>query len=148
MPYDIRPMLANDIESVVRLDREILGQSIGEIMFRDELENNPFTTYFVMTDEDSQSIVGHIGVWVDAPLSQILNFYLIPEIRHQGLGETLLQYALTYLKSRYVNTLTLEVRPTNLAAIALYKKYGFRKVAVRKNYYHDGQDADLMLSDL
>jgi len=148
MPYEIRPMLASDIEIVVRLDREILGQSIGESTFSDELENNPFTTYFVMNDTDSQEIIGHIGVWVDSPLAQILNFYLVPKLRRQGLGEILLQYAFTYLKSRYVNTLTLEVRPTNLAAITLYKKYGFRKVAVRKNYYQDGQDADLMLSDL
>jgi ribosomal-protein-alanine N-acetyltransferase len=41
---------------------------------------------------------------------------------------------------------TLEVRPSNRAALALYERFGFRKVAVRKNYYHNDREDALVLA--
>lgn len=143
----IRPMAKTDIEEIVRLDREILGQSLGEATFEAELVDNPFNRYFVMTDETGV-ILGHIGLWIDPPLAQILNFYIIPNHRQSGHGTTLFAFALDECIRRQVDTVTLEVRPTNVQAIRFYHRFGFAKVSIRKQYYADGQDADLMLCNL
>lgn len=143
----IRPMRVEDIDAVVRLDRMILGQSLGEAAFLEELKDNPLNRYFVIEDT-SGSILGHIGLWLDPPLAQVLNFYIVPDRQKQGLGTTLFTFALAECKRLGVDTLTLEVRPTNVVAIRFYERFGFFKAAIRKQYYSDGQDADLMLLSL
>jgi ribosomal-protein-alanine N-acetyltransferase len=47
-----------------------------------------------------------------------------------------------------IENLTLEVRESNIYAMELYRKLGFKKGAVRKAYYEDGEDALLMVLDL
>jgi len=147
MKPSIRPMQKEDIDAIVRLDRLILGQSLGEAAFEEELKDNPLNRYFVM-EHESGEIVGHIGLWLDPPLAQVLNFYIVPNLRKQGLGTTLFAFALEECRRRSVDTVTLEVRPTNHSAIHFYQRFGFFKAAVRKQYYADGQDADLMLLSL
>ncbi|MFA5006325.1 MAG: ribosomal protein S18-alanine N-acetyltransferase [Candidatus Izemoplasmatales bacterium] len=144
----IRFMSADDIPAIVAADRRILGHSLGEQTIATELSENPFAHYFVMEDEDTCEFYGHVSLWVDPPLAQVVNIYVVPEHRRVGLGAFLMEFAIAFLKSRGCNTLTLEVRPTNAAAIAYYAKYGFVKVAVRKQYYENGEDADLMLLNI
>lgn len=147
MKPGIRPMKLEDIDAIVHLDRLILGQSLGEAAFEEELKDNPLNRYFVMEDETGE-IVGHIGLWLDPPLAQVLNFYVVPSLRNQGLGTELFTFALEECRRLGVDTVTLEVRPTNHSAIRFYQRFGFFKAAVRKQYYADGQDADLMLLSL
>ncbi|MCK7485952.1 MAG: GNAT family N-acetyltransferase [Bacillus subtilis] len=80
-----------------------------------------------MEDEATKEFYGHVGLWIDSPLAQIINIYVVPEHQHAGLGAFLMQFALAFLKSRGCNTLTLEVRPTNAAAIALLPKVRFHE---------------------
>jgi len=143
----IRAMQPQDIAEIVRLDRLILGQSLGESAFESELAENLFNRYFVMEDETGR-IIGHIGLWIDPPLAQILNFYIIEEQRRFGFGKQLFEFAIRRLSMLGVDTITLEVRQTNFTAIRFYEDFGFFKAAVRKQYYADGQDADLMLKNL
>ncbi|MDP3130598.1 MAG: ribosomal protein S18-alanine N-acetyltransferase [Bacillota bacterium] len=141
----IRFMSIDDIPKIVAEDRRILGQTLGEKTLRTELADNPFTEYYVLEDKVTKAFYGHVSVWIDTPLAQIINIYIVPEQQRAGLGTFLIEFVLTLLKSRGCNTLTLEVRPTNAAAIAFYQKFGFTKMTVRKQYYEDGEDADLML---
>jgi len=144
----IRFMSTDDIPTIVAADRRILGQSLGETTLTAELTENPFAKYFVMEDEETREFYGHVGLWVDPPLAQIINVYIVPERQHAGLGKFLMDFVIAFLKSRACNTLTLEVRPSNATAITYYKSFGFTKVSVRKHYYEDGQDADLMLLNI
>jgi ribosomal-protein-alanine N-acetyltransferase len=146
-PY-IREMRQDDIPTIVINDRRILGQSLGEDTLQSELKENLFTKFFVMEDLDDRSFLGHIGVWLDSPLASVLNFYIVPEHQHRGLGSILMDFIIGYLKDLNVNTLTLEVRKSNEVAKNLYHQYGFNEVSVRKNYYADGEDAWLMLKNL
>lgn len=144
----IRAMRGDDIPNIVFNDRRILGQSLGEETLSSELAENQFTRFFVMEDALTQRFLGHIGVWIDVPLASILNFYVVPEEQHKGLGSNLMDFILDFLKKAGVNTLTLEVRQSNEIAKAMYRQYGFSFVSIRKNYYSDGEDADLMLKNL
>jgi len=144
----IRFMEEKDITVVVYNDRRILGQSLGEETLKNELLENPFAYYFIMENPDNGAFLGHVSLWIDSPMAQILNIYVVPEMQTHGLGSVLMDFVLEFLKAHEVSTLTLEVRQTNLSAQSFYKKYGFIKVAIRKQYYENGEDADLMLKNL
>ena len=63
--------------------------------------------------------------------------------RRQGIGRKLLSYLVSVAISFRVVNITLEVRNSNEIARNLYKEFGFREVALRKNYYGD-EDGILM----
>jgi len=144
----VRPMRLEDISRIVRFDREILGQSLGEETLENELRQNLFCHFFVMEDAQTQEFLGHVGLWIDAPLASVLNLYVIPEHQHQGLGRILMDFVIALLQEKGINTLTLEVRMNNEIAKTMYHRFGFEEVAVRKNYYADGEDAYLMLKNI
>ena len=70
------------------------------------------------------------------------------EYQKNGLGSKLMEYMMDDLNSLgygEIETITLEVRISNIKAISLYKKFGFKEVNVKKNYYSDKEDALYML---
>jgi ribosomal-protein-alanine N-acetyltransferase len=145
MIVNIREMTTDDIPEVVRMDKIVLGHTLGADTLQNELNENPFAHYFVMEESMSGNLVGHIGLWIDAPNAQVMNFYLMPNCQHQGYGRQLFEFALDYLKAFSVGNLTLEVRESNLRAIHFYESLGFEMVAKRHHYYDNGEDALLML---
>ena len=75
----------------------------------------------------------------------ITNIATHPDRRNQGLGHLVLRALLSEAKNRGLRTVFLEVRPTNLPALALYRAEGFEEVGRRKNFYrHPTEDAILM----
>lgn len=83
----------------------------------------------------------------------LLTIGLIPEMRGSGEGKKFLRQTLLLAKDKGVEDIFLEVRPSNTAAIALYKAFGGTNVGVRKNYYinettGEKEDATVMSLDL
>ena len=66
----------------------------------------------------------------------------------QGCASQLMEYALEKSEELHYQNVNLEVRVSNVKAIALYQKFGFKNVAVRKRYYSNGEDAYLMIKEL
>lgn len=75
---------------------------------------------------------------------EIDNIFVLEEYRSQGIGTKLMSYLVSIAIEMKMVNITLEVRRSNLVAINLYKKFGFREVALRKGYYEDFEDAILM----
>ncbi len=142
MSINIRNMNLADIPFIVEMDDIVFGESVGEDFLRNEIFNNPMADFFIMEDDDR--IVGFISFWIDEYKAQINNFYIVPKEQHKGLGNYLLEHTMNYLKSKEIREVTLEVKPSNEIAIGLYHKYGFKEVAIRRNYYSNGEDALLM----
>ena len=67
--------------------------------------------------------------------AQINNIAVHPGFRGMGIGEHVLRQVIEQVKFRGARLITLEVRPSNRAALALYKKLGFRLLGIRKGYY-------------
>ncbi len=67
----------------------------------------------------------------------LFNMTIDPDWQRCGLGRKLLIHVTDQLRQRGVNTLWLEVRALNHAAIALYQQLGFNEVALRRDYYPD-----------
>jgi len=77
----------------------------------------------------------------------IINVEIHENFRHQGFGTKLMELFLKQMNKRGNRVITLEVSVNNVAAIALYKKFGFQAVHLRKKYYDDGSDGYLMRLD-
>ena len=102
-----------------------------------DLENNPFSKYLVYLDHNE--VLGFINYTYLYDRIEIININVQDAFKRQGIGSKLLEKVL----NNPVINFTLEVNKNNVPAINLYKKYGFRAVGIRKNYYH-GIDGILM----
>ena len=87
-------------------------------------------------------IMGYIGVLYVLDEGEISNIAVHPFFTGKGVGFALMKAAQEYCRRAGVNTLHLEVRPSNTRAIALYRKCGFVQTGMRRGYYADnGEDA-------
>jgi [ribosomal protein S18]-alanine N-acetyltransferase len=94
---------------------------------------------------ESSSIIGFAGMWLAFDEAHITTIGVDPDQRGRGLGELLLICMFDEAIERGANWLTLEVRVTNAAAQALYRKYGFTAHGTRKRYYSDNNEDALIM---
>ncbi|WP_027587907.1 GNAT family N-acetyltransferase [Acidipropionibacterium thoenii] len=73
---------------------------------------------------------------------------VIPQARRTGVAARLLEHGMTWAARRGARQILLEVRPDNLAALALYRSHGFDQIARRNHYYGTGEDALVMSASL
>ena len=100
--------------------------------------------YYVLYIEGTE-VIGMCGLYLGMFEGSISNVAVKKEYRERGIAKILLKNALEYGKERGVNEFTLEVRASNVAAIALYKSAGFCNEGIRKNFYsHPTEDAMIM----
>ena len=78
---------------------------------------------------------GFGAVMVNYDTADLLDIAVEPALHQNGIGSALMQFMCDECKKREVREIFLEVRQTNAGAIALYKKFGFEQISVRKNYY-------------
>lgn len=88
-------------------------------------------------------MVGYLEYSLIYDRIEIDNFFVIDDYRNKGIGTKLLAYLISLAINYQVVNITLEVRVSNDIARNLYKKFGFREVAIRKYYYGD-EDGILM----
>lgn len=98
-----------------------------------------------------QKIVGYVICRYPSNVCHILNLCVDFMYHRQGYGELLLRSVLDSLSRTAIEAAILEVRPSNLAALSLYKKFGFVEDIVKEKYYKDGdeeEDAILLKKNL
>jgi ribosomal-protein-alanine N-acetyltransferase len=94
-------------------------------------------------------IVAFNNYWIVTTELHVLAIATHPDVRGRGYGAQLLDYAIRQAVATGCSLATLEVRRSNVAAIALYERAGFKTVHVRARYYQDdGEDALVMLRGL
>jgi ribosomal-protein-alanine N-acetyltransferase len=140
-PLDIRRLTYADLPQVIAIERRAFPTPWSLAMFVLELSKpsgiclaarreGRLTGYLVCSRYDT--------VW------HIMNVAVDPDARRTGVATGLLGALLERVDdpgARY----TLEVRESNLAAIALYERFGFRRAGMRRRYYQDnGEDALIM----
>lgn len=80
--------------------------------------------------------------------ARVLMLGVLPEFRHRSLGHGLMAETYSRCLSRGVETLTLEVRKSNVAAMTFYEREGFQVCGEIKNFYSNGEDAHKMMKVL
>ncbi len=150
-PYRLRPMTVADIPAVLVVDRASFPTPTTEQLFRNELTDNQLAHYQVLAraTEDGEEIIGFAGFWLIAGEIHVSTIAVAPAERGRGRGEWLLLNLLLLACALDPLLVTLEVRRSNTTAQALYAKYRFEEVGLRRRYYRDtGEDALLMTVDL
>ncbi len=95
---------------------------------------------------EESKIIGFVLALQEGDELHIHNLAVVPEHRRKGVASALLHRL--FAEASKVRRVRLEVRASNLAAQAFYKKHGFREEAVLPGYYQDGEDGILMIRDL
>ena len=150
-PFRLRPMVVADIPAVMAVDRASFPTPAPEQMFINELTDNALAHYQVLARDGAagEELVGFAGFWLIAGEIHVSTIAVAPEERGRGRGEWLLLNLLLLACDLSPLLITLEVRRGNTVAQALYAKYRFVEVGVRRRYYRDtGEDALLMTVDL
>jgi ribosomal-protein-alanine N-acetyltransferase len=152
LTFAIEPMAPADIAAVIALEQLAYGPTVSHRDYTHELSHNPLAHYFVLKSSlsvgsaaDSLPIlVGVGGFWLIAGEAHIITLATHPDWQRLGLGEWLLLNLLEQVRFRGAEEVTLEVRPSNRPAFALYQKYRFREVGQRIGYYDNGENAFIL----
>ena len=108
-----------------------------------ELEGAANKLYMVICEENH--IVGYAGAWLVYDEGQITNIAILPSARGKGYGSKLTKQLINECFSRGMHEIFLEVRISNLAALAMYRNLGFSVKGIRKEYYSEPtEDAYIM----
>ncbi|MEA4963361.1 tRNA (adenosine(37)-N6)-threonylcarbamoyltransferase complex dimerization subunit type 1 TsaB [Lutispora sp.] len=144
---EIAPMTGEDIQAVYDVECLSFAAPWSLDSFTSEIYSNNMAKYMVA--RVGEEIVGYGGMWIILDEGHITNIAVHPEHRGKGIGDALVQAIIKIAVENGVKRMTLEVRPSNWAALNLYKKYGFKEAGVRKGYYEDtGEDAVIMWLEL
>jgi [ribosomal protein S18]-alanine N-acetyltransferase len=135
----IRPMRRDDLGEVIALDHQCFAVPWSENAFAAEVHN---VSACYLVAEARGRICGYLGAWIIMDEVHVTTLGVDPELRRHGIGERLLATMMKEALARGARRASLEVRPSNQAALNLYAKYGFQPVSRRPHYYTDnGEDA-------
>ena len=112
--------------------------------FREELAIDFSRTYIAYSGSKA---VGFVNIWLTPPTATINNIAVLPGERRRGTADMLIETADKACAG--LDELTLEVRVSNVPAISLYEKHGFRNVGRRRDFYENPrEDAFIMTKQL
>lgn len=127
----LAPMREADLAQVTQIERTIYTHPWTRGNFADAVRAG----YQCRTLFLGRELIGYFVLMVAAGEAHLLNLSVCAEHQRRGHGSALLGFALAIAREGQATSLFLEVRPSNLAAIALYARFGFKRIALRRGYY-------------
>ena len=138
----ILPMNESHVKQVAELEKICFSDPWSENSVASEL-NNPLSVWLVA--EENGIVCGYVGSQTVLDETDMMNIAVHPDFRRKGIAAALIAELVRLLKERGSRILRLEVRESNLPAIALYKAMGFTQLGLRKNYYRNPKENALIL---
>ena len=138
----VRPKIDSDLEALTALE---------EMCFTDAWSANLMSEMFagdldeVFVLEDEGQVIGYGNIRDISGDCDLMSICVRPDRQGQGGGSLLMERILAYARGRKARQVFLEVRRSNAPAQALYRKFGFQELGVRKNYYTDPQEDALVM---
>ncbi len=121
-----------EIPSVLSIEEQNSDYPWSQLQFTTSIESSNNLCYCRSVDGKT---IGYLITMLAKDTADILNIGIDPDFKRQGYGTGLLNHLIKELKNRHISEILLEVRAGNKPAIQFYKKQGFEKISVRKNYY-------------
>jgi len=137
---ELRPMMEADLPAVMAIETDIYAFPWTQGNFCDALAAG----YDCWTYVREGGLIGYGVVMLAADEAHLLNLSIAAADQRKGHGSLLLQRLCELSQARGARLLFLEVRPSNLAALRLYRRHGFERVGIRRDYYpapHGREDA-------
>lgn len=141
----LRPLTTADVPRVVQIESALFGPSAwSESMVREELDARG--RWYVGVDGEepvpgdvsltsTSRCIAYAGLWFDGDVTQVMTIGVAPSAQRRGLGRLLLGALVGRSRELGAASVLLEVRVDNEPAIALYERFGFVVLGVRKRYY-------------
>lgn len=144
MEIKIKLMEKCDVDKVISIEEKAYGEHHwSKESFMNELANE-LARYYSAFNENGD-LIGYAGCWQILEEVHITNIAVSPDFRRQKVGETLLKRIIDDCYKNMAKYITLEVRASNVAAISLYEKFGFKSLGVRKGYYQNNNEDALIM---
>ena len=141
--YKLVPMDRSHIREIAQLERECFSDPWSEASLEEELYN-PLASFIVAQRPDG-AVLGYAGLHAVMDEGYIDNIAVREDYRGQGIADDLLDVFVRFGAANLA-FLTLEVRPSNQAAIDLYFKHGFAQVGRRKDYYENPREDAIIMT--
>lgn len=139
----IIPMSSEHTAELARLEALCFSRPWSETALSEEIEND--SACFLVAVEDD-AVLGYCGMHCACGECYIDNVAVFPEYRGRGIAAALLTALTEHAKACGGEFISLEVRPSNAAAVQLYEKLGFCTVGRRRNFYADPVEDALIMT--
>jgi len=139
----IVPMRQAHLEALAEIEQLSFSKPWSFEALRAELGNE--TAHFFAA-EARGSAIGYIGLHTVCGEGYIANIAVHPGYRRKGIARTLLEHVKEYARQNSLSFLTLEVRPGNEPAVALYRSEGFLEAGRRRDFYSNPREDALILT--
>jgi len=141
--YQFRAMTDADLDEVMEIEPHIYSHPWTRGNFADSLKSAHSAGVLL----HNEKIIGYALMMMVLDEAHLLNLSISKPYQKQGLGRLLLEHMISIAQALNAANMFLEVRASNISAIALYENIGFNEMAVRRGYYpaqHGREDAILM----
>ena len=138
----IESMNSSHVAQIAELEKLCFSDPWSENSIASELDNK---LAFWLVATEGERVAGYIGSQTVMDETDMMNVAVHPDYRRKGIAEALVNNLVEQLKKMGSHCLTLEVRASNVPAIALYEKLGFSEIGRRKNYYRNPREDALIL---
>ena len=140
-------MVAVDVDAVAGMERDTFSTPWSEETFRTLLDRSGVEMWVL--DGLEVGLVAYAVVWYILDQGEVANIAVASGHRGKGYGSLLLSKVLDVARQRGVASMYLEVRASNTRAAALYCRFGFEEIGIRKGYYDSPtEDAIVMVARL
>ena len=126
-------MTERDLTSVLKIEKESFFDYWNEEQYLYELRENPYAELYVLVIDDR--IIGYYDLWIIFDHAEIANIAISPDWRNKHYGKKMMEDIEKKARENNCETISLEVRVSNLPAIKLYENSGFITINTKKNYY-------------
>lgn len=140
---EIRKMRTEEAAAVAEMEHQIFSDAWGERGVLDTLENRQT---ICLIAEKAGRLLGYLFAYVAADEAEIARIAVVQDVRKQGVGHALLEELIRRGKSQDIRKLLLDVRRSNAAAVAFYKKQGFSEDGTRPEFYENPKEDAILMS--
>lgn len=131
----LRPMRADDLDAIMQIEPTIYSHPWTRGNFSDSLNSGYSAWVLEENTKNNRVLIGYALMMLVMDEAHLLNLSIAKHSQKQGLGRYLLEHMVSNAKQYKAANMFLEVRPSNVSAIALYENMGFNEMAVRRGYY-------------
>ena len=138
----VTKMEPQHVPQVAALERLCFSDPWSEASVASELDNE-LSLWLVALE--GEQVAGYVGSQTVLDETDMMNIAVQPECRRRGIAAALIGELVNQLREHGSHVLRLEVRESNVPAIALYESMGFTQLGLRKNYYRNPKENALIL---
>ncbi len=140
----VRPAELRDVHAIRAIDAQVYPTPWSENLTIEQITGRGRVH---LVAEEAHRVIGHGGITILDGDAHITTVAVAPNSQRRGLGDALMRHLFAAAMANNCAGVTLEVRASNTAAIALYEKHGMVSAGIRPGYYaDDGEDAMIMWS--